>query len=59
MDIYIQWFDEKFFPPDDLVKTYPVRSKIGLNDMEGPGGSSDSVTLKFSSSGTVDLRETH
>lgn len=37
-----------------LVKTSPVRNKTGCNDIEGPGGSSDLVTLKFSSSHTVD-----
>lgn len=37
-----------------LVKTSPVRSRTSCNDMEGPGGSSDLVTLKFSSSRTVD-----
>lgn len=37
-----------------LVKTSPFRSKTGCNDMEGPGGRSDLVTLKFLSSRTVD-----
>lgn len=37
-----------------LVKTSPVGSKTGCNDMEGPGGSSDLMTLKFSSSRPLD-----
>lgn len=37
-----------------LLKLTPVRSKSVCNDMEGPGGSSDLVTLKFLSSRTVD-----